>query len=87
MAFGDNTWVEGAEWMYGGVGLDGCIPHWAPNCSCWNSRGALDLYARSFVTELGRSTVAVLDSNGSLIMRIGRYGNVDCGTPPSAQTI
>ncbi len=85
MAFGENTWVEGAEWMYGGVGRDGFIPHWAPNCSCWNSRGALDLYARSFVTELGRSTVAVLDTNGSLIMRIGRYGNVDCGTPLIAE--
>jgi hypothetical protein len=80
-AFGGNTWVEGAEWMYGGVGRDGFIPHWAPNCSCWNSRNALDLFARSYATELARSSVAVLDTNGNLIMRIGKYGNVDDGVP------
>jgi len=75
------AWAEGAEWMYGGVGCDGFIPHWAPNCSCWNARPALDLFARSFVTELARSRVAVLDTNGNLIMRIGKYGNVDDGVP------
>jgi hypothetical protein len=81
MAFGGATWVEDAEWLYGGVGRDGFIPHWAPNCSCWNSRAALDLFARSFATELGRSSVAVLDTNGNLILRIGKYGNVDDGVP------
>jgi hypothetical protein len=75
------AWVEGAEWMYGGVGCNGFIPHWAPNCSCWNARPALDLFARSFATELARSRVAVLDSGGNLIMRIGRYGNVEDGVP------
>jgi len=80
-ANGGLSWAEGAEWMYGGVGCDGCIPHWAPNCSCWNARPCLDLYARSFVTELARSRVAVLDTNGNLIMRIGTYGNVDDGVP------
>jgi hypothetical protein len=81
MAFGGASWIEGAEWMYGGVGRDGFIPHWAPNCSCWNSRAALDLFARSFATELGRTCVAVLDTNGNLIQRIGTYGNVDDGVP------
>ncbi|MCG3178226.1 MAG: hypothetical protein BIFFINMI_00551 [Phycisphaerae bacterium] len=80
-AVGGLAWAQGAEWMYGGVGCDGFIPHWAPNCSCWNARPTLDLYARSFVTELARSRVAVLDTNGNLIMRIGRYGNVDDGRP------
>lgn len=74
-------WAENAEWLYGGVGANGFIPHWAPNCSCWNARPALDLFARSFVTELARSRVAVLDTNGNLIMRIGKYGNVDDGVP------
>jgi len=81
MAFGGHSWVEGAEWLYGGVGRDGFLPNWAPNCSCWNSRPALDLYARSYATELGRSNVAILDTNGNLIMRIGKYGNVDDGMP------
>jgi hypothetical protein len=81
MGFGGPSWVENAEWMYGGVGLGGFNPNWAPNCACWNARFALDLYARSFATELGRSCVAVLDTEGNLIMRFGRYGNVDDGVP------
>jgi hypothetical protein len=81
MGFGGPSWVEGAEWMYGGVGLGGFNPNWAPNCACWNARFALDLYARSFAVELGRSAVAVLDTNGNLIMRFGKYGNVDDGAP------
>ncbi len=80
-AVGGAQWAEGAEWMYGGVGFGGFIPHWAPKCSCWNARPTLDLYARSFATELARSRVAVLDTNGNLIMRIGKYGNVDDGRP------
>ena len=79
--FAGRAWVEGAEWMYGGVGCDGFIPRRGNICSCWNARFALDLFARSFATELGRSCVAVLDSNGNLIMRIGKYGNVDDGMP------
>jgi hypothetical protein len=75
------AWAEGAEWMYGGVGCNGFVPHWAPNCSCWNARPALDLFARSFATELARSRVAVLDSGGNLILRIGKYGNVEDGVP------
>ncbi len=81
MCSGGPSWVEGAEWLYGGVGLGGFNPNWAPNCACWNARFALDLYARSFVTELGRSCVAVLDTEGNLIMRLGKYGNVDDGAP------
>ena len=81
MAFGGHSWVEGAEWLYGGVGRDGFLPNWAPKCSCWNSRPTLDLFARSFATELGRPHVAVLDTNGNLILRMGKYGNVDDGVP------
>jgi hypothetical protein len=67
-----RRWVTGAEWMYGGVGYCGTE---------WGSRPALDLYARSFVPETDHFSVAVLDTNGNLITRIGRYGNVDDGTP------
>jgi hypothetical protein len=79
--FSGSAWVEGAEWMYGGVGVDGFIPNRGDVCSCWNARFALDLYARSFATELGRSSVAILDTNGNLILRVGKYGNVDDGVP------
>ena len=67
--------MENAEWFYGGVGFNpgGCI--------CWNSRFDLDYFARSFAPEPLRFSVAVLDSNGNLILRIGKYGNVDDGSP------
>ncbi|MFW6158964.1 MAG: hypothetical protein ACOC8E_06360, partial [Planctomycetota bacterium] len=73
-----GAWIEGAEWMYGGVGFDG---NTSGGCACWNARFALDLLGRSFATELGRFRVAVLDTNGNLILRIGKYGNVDDGAP------
>jgi hypothetical protein len=72
--YGD-MWVENAEWMYSGIG-------YAPGgCQCWNCRFDLDYLGRSFVPENLRSQFAVLDTNGNLITRIGRYGNVDEGKP------
>ena len=68
-------WAENAEWIYGGVGLNNMA------CICWNARPALDFFARSFAPEINHHSVAVLDSNGNLILRIGRYGNVDDGKP------
>ncbi len=78
MSYQGAVWIEGAEWLYSGVGF--CRP--GP-CQCWNCRFALDYLGRSFVPENLRSQFAVLDTNGNLIMRIGRYGNVDDGKPLS----
>jgi len=76
-------WVEGAEWFYGGVGFGGFNPaHSGGGCACWNSRFCLDSFARSFAPEIGHYSVAVLDTNGNLILRVGQYGNVDDGMPP-----
>jgi hypothetical protein len=72
-----GLWVEGADWLYGGVGFAG----WRLSCICWNTRPALDLFARSFLPEIDHFTVAVLDTNGNLILRIGTCGNVDDGKP------
>ena len=81
-AFAGPAWVEGQEWMYGGVGFGGFnSAKGGGGCSCWNARFALDLFGRSFVTELNRFCVAILDTNGNLIMRVGTYGNVDDGVP------
>lgn len=80
--FAGPSWVEGVDWMYGGVGYGGFMSSkGGGGCACWNARFALDLFARSFVTELNRFQVAVLDTNGNLILRIGKYGNVDDGVP------
>ena len=72
-------WAENVEWLYGGVGLNNM------GCICWNARPALDLFARSFAPEINHFSVAVLDSNGNLILRVGRYGNVDDGQPLIAE--
>jgi hypothetical protein len=69
-------WVKGAKWFYGGVGF--CVPG---GCVCWNSRFDLDYFNRSFAPEPLHYTVAVLDSEGNLITRVGNYGNVDDGKP------
>ncbi len=74
------AWIESAQWMYGGVGVSG------DECHCFaNSRFALDYFARSFVTELDRYRLSVLDTNGNVMLRIGRYGNADDGKPLVAE--
>ncbi len=76
------AWVKGAKWFYGGVGFDGFNPsHSGGGCDCWNSRFTLDYFARSFAPEIGHFSVAVLDTKGNLILRVGTYGNVDDGLP------
>ncbi|MCX7805470.1 MAG: hypothetical protein N3A38_09815, partial [Planctomycetota bacterium] len=81
MGGGDPCWVESAEWFYGGVGFAGFNPGHAPACACWFSRFCLDYFARSIAPEPSLYGVAVLDSAGNLITRIGRYGNPDDGRP------
>jgi len=73
------AWFKDAEWLYGGVGYGGKNP--GNGCACWNARFDLDEFARSFAPEVDRYRVAVLDKAGNLILRIGRYGNVDDGKP------
>lgn len=65
-------WIEGAEWFYAGVG-----PVVYLGCECPSSRPHLDWFKRSFVPEPYRHSIGVLDTNGNLILHIGRYGNFD----------
>jgi len=74
---GGGMWALGAEWMYTGIGF---VRPGGP-CQCWNCRFDLDYFARSFAPETQRCQIAVLDPNGNLILRVGRYGNVDDGVP------
>ncbi|MEX0702252.1 MAG: hypothetical protein WD069_09170 [Planctomycetales bacterium] len=77
-----SMWAEGAEWLYGGVGFAGFNAP-APSCACWHGRFALDYFGRSFAPEPDRYQIAVLDSAGNLVLRVGRYGNVDSSGPES----
>jgi hypothetical protein len=47
-------------------------------------RSGLDWYKRSFVPEAYRHSIEVLDTNGNVVVHIGRYGNLDsCDGPKS----
>jgi hypothetical protein len=79
-----QAWVEGSQWLYGGVGFAGFNASQAGGgCACWFSRFTLDSFARSFAPEPLRYSVAVLDAAGNLIVRLGRFGNVDSAGPKS----
>lgn len=84
----NKMWVDNAEWLYGGVGFAGFNSKTnGGGCACWFARFKLDYFARSFAPEVTQFSVAVLDSNGNLITRIGRYGNVDSTGPKSKQPL
>jgi hypothetical protein len=70
-------WIEDAEWIYPAAGFS---RQNAP-CTCWLSNVSIDLLNRCFIPQYVRGQVAVLDTNGNLILQIGRYGNVDDGNP------
>jgi len=79
-----SSWVDGCEWLYGGVGFAGFNASQAGGgCACWFSRFTLDWFARSIAPEPAHFSVAILDSAGNLITRVGRYGNVDSDGPKS----
>jgi hypothetical protein len=81
---GGGYWAEGVQWMYGGVGYGGFnSAKGGGGCACWHTRFALDYFGRSFAPEIDHFSVAVLDANGNLILRLGRYGNADSAGPDS----
>lgn len=71
--------VTGAKWRFHGFGP---VPtaglNWGdPSCVCMGARFAVDDFGRLFVPDAFRFTVNVLDPDGRLITRIGKYGNAD----------
>lgn len=87
----EGLWVEDASWFFGGVGFMGKNSSKGlasgTGCACWNSRMAFDYLNRTFAPELERYSVAILDSNGNLITRVGRYGNRDSMGPKSLKPV
>ncbi|MFO7899611.1 MAG: hypothetical protein R6V58_11205 [Planctomycetota bacterium] len=76
-----KAWWQAAEWFYGGIGFTGKDASASHACNCPNYRPAHDYFARTFVPETQHYTVGVLDKAGNLVLRMGRYGNVDDGVP------
>lgn len=68
-----ESWVENVEWIYAGA------TPLALGCTCPSVRPCIDWYKRSFVPEAYRHSIGILDTNGNLIMHVGRYGNLDNG--------
>ena len=67
-----QCWVEGAEWLYAGAS-----PIVSTGCSCFRQHLGLDWYKRVYVPEAYRHSIGILDTNGNLVMHLGRYGNFD----------
>ena len=63
--------MEKAEWIYAGAS-----PIIASGCSCPTQRFHLDWFKRSFVPEAYRHSLGVLDTNGNLIMHLGKYATM-----------
>jgi hypothetical protein len=72
MGKGSWCWVENAEWIYAGAG-----PITSVGCSCPRQHLGLDWYKRVYLPEAYRHSIGILDTNGNLIMHLGRYGNFD----------
>ncbi len=75
--------VRDALWSRPGFGV---VPtaglNWGdPNCSCFTARFAVDPFGRIFSPDPFRCCVAVLDTNGNSLKRIGNYGNADDARP------
>jgi hypothetical protein len=76
-----SVWLEGAEWAVGGLGANSRGLS-ATACHCEANSGlALDYFGRSFAPAQHRCEIAVVDSAGNTVVRIGRFGNVDDGMP------
>jgi hypothetical protein len=69
---GGEMWVDGAEWLY--AGLSPAVP---AGCTCPATRFHLDWYKRCYVPEAYRRSIGILDTNGNLILHLGRYGTLD----------
>ncbi|MFO7899301.1 MAG: hypothetical protein R6V58_09595 [Planctomycetota bacterium] len=72
MGEGSWCWVEGAEWTCAGAS-----PIVPTGCSCPRQHLELDWYRRVYVPEAYRHSIGILDTNGNLILHLGRYGNFD----------
>lgn len=71
--------VLGALWGFQGYGpVAATNLDWGdPSCVCMGARLCVDDFGRVFVPDPFRFAVNVLDANGQLLGRIGRYGNAD----------
>lgn len=75
-AAGRQASCEGIEWLFVGIAP---IANEQGQCICTASTFDIDSHARVFVPDAYRMCVSVLDTEGNLLLRFGRYGNQDDG--------
>jgi DNA-binding beta-propeller fold protein YncE len=68
----DKKSPAGAAWVY--TGHAPCEPG---DCGCAHSRFGLDRFGRAYIPSMQLYSVMVLDANGNVVLRLGRYGNAD----------
>ncbi len=66
------AWVDGADWLYAGASpLVHC------GCSCPKQNFCTDWFKRSYLPEMYRYSIGIVDANGNLVLHVGRYGTFD----------
>ena len=71
--------IDNMLWHYPGI-----APVVHEGCTCAGSSFDLDGFERVWVPAVQTCSVNVLDANGNLVMRVGKYGNTDSGGPEPA---
>ena len=69
-----RLWIDGVLWSYHGVST--LSPS---DCTCALTRFDGDAFGRSFLPQVHRYGVTVLDPNGNVMGTVGRYDNADSG--------
>lgn len=77
--FSTATTLGGAAKVYAeGVGPFSNDPYpSASNCVCRSPRFDIDGYGRLFLTDAVTNRVSIVDNEGNVILRFGKYGNAD----------
>jgi DNA-binding beta-propeller fold protein YncE len=81
-----DLWARGVVWYYQGLSTAPSNHMGAsgdPGCQCWTARFATDAFGRCFVPDCLRFSVAVIDTGGNELLRLGSYGNMDSRGPGS----
>ena len=81
---GTEALAEGALWCRGGFTVTPASNWSVGACGCYTSRFGLDYYGRTYLPDVGRFAVQVLDAAGNPVLAFGDYGNPDSAGPGSA---
>lgn len=73
---GRRTPCEGIDWLFAGIAP---IANHQGLCICTHAVFDIDDHARVYVPDAYRMCINILDTEGNILLRFGRYGNQDDG--------